>query len=476
MSNPNVADCTNANSIGIEICVNSDGNYTAARKNAIALVQYLIQTTGIPASRVIRHYDAKGKYCPRKMLDTPSLWTDFKSQIGSTTGTVAPPAPAATEKYYRVGTGWNNGVCTGQIGAYTVLANAKTSCLPGYRVYDWDGKVIYENKATGSQASIFKNLSETQAAEKILTLCLADSKKTGILPSVSAAQMILESGYGMTELAQNANNFFGMKCTLSGNTWAGTTWDGKSKYNKKTQEQKADGTAYYIYADFRKYPHVENSIGDHSAYLLGAKNGSALRYKGVTAAKDYKSQITIIKNGGYATDVQYVDKICNIIKKYNLNRFDADFKNTAVPIPANTGDDNVKAAQIALNRSFGSNLVIDGVWGPKSQAAWNKALQITLNVVYKANLKVDGIVGTKTKAAITRVKFGDNNLLVGVLQIALYARRYSTGGIDCSFGQATKTALGAYQGSVGLTVDYIAGKMTFLELTNNILLHYKALV
>ncbi len=29
-----------------------------------------------------------------------------------------------------------------------------------------------------------------------------------------------------------------------------------------------------MYADFRKYPSVEKSVADHSAYLLGAKKGS----------------------------------------------------------------------------------------------------------------------------------------------------------------------------------------------------------
>ena len=91
VSNPNNPDCTNNNSIGIEICVNSDGDYATARQNAIDLVKYLLQTTGIPADRVIRHYDAKGKYCPRKMMDNPSLWSDFKAQIQSGSSDVTPP-------------------------------------------------------------------------------------------------------------------------------------------------------------------------------------------------------------------------------------------------------------------------------------------------------------------------------------------------------------------------------------------------
>ena len=37
--------------------------------------------TGISADHVIRHYDAKRKHCPRKMLDQPQLWTDFKNVL-----------------------------------------------------------------------------------------------------------------------------------------------------------------------------------------------------------------------------------------------------------------------------------------------------------------------------------------------------------------------------------------------------------
>ena len=101
--NHSVHDATNNNSIGIEICVNQDGNYTVARQNAIELVKYLLQTTGIPASRVIRHFDAKGKYCPRKMLDDPALWTDFKAQIQGGSSSVTPSQPSGGSGAYNTG-------------------------------------------------------------------------------------------------------------------------------------------------------------------------------------------------------------------------------------------------------------------------------------------------------------------------------------------------------------------------------------
>ena len=83
-------------------------------------------------------------------------------------------------------------------------------------------------------------------------LATKDMRTSGILASITIAQAILESGWGTSELAVNANNFFGMKKSLSGNTWSNSTWDGKSIYTKVTGEQKPTGTYYEIKADFRK--------------------------------------------------------------------------------------------------------------------------------------------------------------------------------------------------------------------------------
>lgn len=80
----------------------------------------------------------------------------------------------------------------------------------------------------GTQASVFAGLLEADAIPIIGKLCQADMLTSGVLASISAAQFILESEYGKSELAQNANNCFGMKKSLSGNTWGGSAWDGKS--------------------------------------------------------------------------------------------------------------------------------------------------------------------------------------------------------------------------------------------------------
>ena len=250
-------------------------------------------------------------------------------------------------KYYRVGTAWADGKCVDQIGAYTVLDNAKAVADQyGYKVFDSDGVCIYTApqpvKPVGNtQAKTINVLADEKTKAAVMLELVHKCDKSGILPSVTTAQMILESGYCGTELALNANNCFGMKKTLSGNTWPGTTWDGHSVYPKKTQEDDGHGNYYWITADFRKYPCVEDSIGDHSAYLLGAMNGNKKRYAGLTSCKNYRDAITLIKNGGYATDTRYITKICDIILRYGLDKYDSEYTGGGTdpePTPAPTPD------------------------------------------------------------------------------------------------------------------------------------------
>ncbi len=177
-----------------------------------------------------------------------------------------------------------------------------------------------DTNGSGLQASSLKNLSEADVIVRVGPLFTKNQKESGVLASVSLAQFILESGYGKSELAQNANNCFGMKKSLSGNTWEGSAWDGKSIYRKKTQEYE-NGAYVTVTSDFRKYPSVEKSIADHSAYLLGAKNGSRLRYDGLKDCTDYKKAVQIIKDGGYATSPTYVESLCSIIERWKLTQY-----------------------------------------------------------------------------------------------------------------------------------------------------------
>ena len=175
---------------------------------------------------------------------------------------------------------------------------------------------------TTEDAAKLAAMSQTEFVDWIGQLAAADMQVSGILASVTAAQSILESGYGKSELALNALNLGGMKAELSGNAWT-SAWDGKT-YRKETAEQQPDGSYITIMADFRAYPSVAAYLADHSAYLAGAKNGGKLRYAGIVGCRDYRQAFQLLKDGGYATSLDYVDKLCAVVEKWNLTRYDGD--------------------------------------------------------------------------------------------------------------------------------------------------------
>lgn len=79
---------TNTNSIGIEVC-NNGGPFTDAEIDRLTwLVQKLMSDYGVPASRVVRHYDASRKQCPLYYVQNSSAWTSLHAQItgGSVSG------------------------------------------------------------------------------------------------------------------------------------------------------------------------------------------------------------------------------------------------------------------------------------------------------------------------------------------------------------------------------------------------------
>lgn len=345
----------NRNLIAIEMCESdfmkydpNSSNYTITNKQQfIADIERSYVTAVLLCADICKRYDwdpwkklPSGLYLisshnegrlaglSSAHVDPDHVWCHINKSMDIFRGDVVKALAGATFvpitneiQWFRVRKSWTD--VQSQLNAYEIKQNAINNCPYGYGVYDISGNEIYRNNekiAGGTQASEFANLSESAAAEKILKTVHECDKDSGILYSMTSAQFILESGYGKTTLAKVANNCFGMKTTLSGNTWD-TCWDGVSKVTLPTWEHY-NGRDVTVNADFRKYPCIEDSIKDHSEYLLGAMNGGKLRYKGLLAAKDYREAITIVKNGGYATDPNYISKICNIIQRFGLDRYD----------------------------------------------------------------------------------------------------------------------------------------------------------
>ena len=295
-----------------------------------------------------------------QMYRVRKTWADVKSQLGAyrdlnNAKTNCPvgytvfdkdgkavyvnSSTTTTTKYYRVRKTWTD--AKSQLGAYQILDNAKQNCPVGYTVFDWNGKAVYtptsepekptddgedNNKPTTPEEPPVENISPLEGMDHdafiayVGNIAKADMKSSGILASIVIAQAILESSWGQSELSLKANNLFGMKANLSGNTWD-SCWDGDI-YAKKSPEDDGNGNITEVLSDFRAYDSPTLSIMDHSDYLCGAKNGDKLRYEGLFGETDYRTAAQIIKDGGYATDSKYVDKLCNIIEEYNLDSYD----------------------------------------------------------------------------------------------------------------------------------------------------------
>ena len=78
--NKGYSDITNRNSIGIEICVNSDGEYMVAREYTIDLTIQIMNELNMSIDQLKNHRDASGKFDPIIMLNN-NLWDDFKAQV-----------------------------------------------------------------------------------------------------------------------------------------------------------------------------------------------------------------------------------------------------------------------------------------------------------------------------------------------------------------------------------------------------------
>lgn len=250
---------------------------------------------------------------------------------------------ASSTKYYRVRKTWSDE--KSQLGAYTILQNAKDNCPVGYSVFDESGKAVYTHQpsnnsssTSGTHTSEFANMTDKQSAAKLLEVATPIAKEYGLLPSVLAAQCVLESGFCKTELAKKADNILGMKTNLLNSTWTSPTWDGKSSVTILTPEYY-NGVKVMVNAPFRKYSCIEDCMKDRCAFFLNAKvsvNAAYPKYYGVTNCKTYKEQITFIKEHGYATDPNYISKVCDIIERYSLDANDGSSSTPSTPSQPST--------------------------------------------------------------------------------------------------------------------------------------------
>lgn len=150
---------TNANSIGIEV-VNAGTAFTSAQINSLnKLVRAIMEDYGVPASNVVRHYDASRKSCPAYYVDD-ARWKALKEQITKPvkSTTTSNKTTSTSGTMYRIRKSWSD--VKSQIGAYKNLASAKKArdkAGAGYEVYNEKGKVVYPVAPTSFKVRVTVN-------------------------------------------------------------------------------------------------------------------------------------------------------------------------------------------------------------------------------------------------------------------------------------------------------------------------------
>jgi LysM repeat protein len=135
---------------------------------------------------------------------------------------------------------------------------------------------------------------------KYKDLAIAEMQRTGIPASITLAQGILESQFGESDLAVNANNHFGIKCK--------TEWTGQKTYHDDDLKQEC----------FRVYPSAEDSYKDHSNFLM-TRDWYAFLFK--LEPTDDNGWAYGLKKAGYATEKDYPQRLLKLINDYQLQQY-----------------------------------------------------------------------------------------------------------------------------------------------------------
>ncbi|MDR0907892.1 MAG: glucosaminidase domain-containing protein [Rikenellaceae bacterium] len=142
-----------------------------------------------------------------------------------------------------------------------------------------------------------QKISRAEYLERYKGIAVADMEKYGIPASIKMAQGMLESDYGNSRLAREANNHFGIKCK--------SDWTGSSVFHDDDQPNEC----------FRQYLTAEESWHDHSEFL---DRGGRYQFLFELDPLDYKAWARGLKKAGYATNPRYPELLIKIIEDNSL--------------------------------------------------------------------------------------------------------------------------------------------------------------
>ncbi len=145
-----------------------------------------------------------------------------------------------------------------------------------------------------------------------------EMKRNDIPASIKLGQAALESGFGKSELAVNANNYFGIKCRSNKDCTSST-------YMLKDDDYNAEGEL--IHSEFMAFEDPKESFLMHTQFL---KSNMGRYGKLFDLAKDdYIGWANGLQEAGYATAQDYAENLIKLIEKYQLYKYDQQVMNNS---------------------------------------------------------------------------------------------------------------------------------------------------
>ena len=192
-------------------------------------------------------------------------------------------------------------------------ASAATSATSASSTTVVRAVVAVATSASASSSSVdlstltFSNNASQQAfIESVAEGAIESWNEYGVLPSITVAQAILESGWGSSTLSTQAHNLFGIKGSYNGN------------YVTMSTREVINGQSVYVNAAFRAYANNSESVEDHGNFLY-----SNSRYSNLLGDTSYTDVAQKLSQDGYATDPYYSSSLISLVKTYDLTQLDS---------------------------------------------------------------------------------------------------------------------------------------------------------
>jgi flagellum-specific peptidoglycan hydrolase FlgJ len=251
-----------------------------------------------------------GQSAPRQPSPTPKRTSPgrqpgARASRGKPVNTVTPgEGGSGTATAYQAAAPGTAAIPGLPITAHDLSANAAAPTTTPYRRHHPPPATAPVAAANAQQAFAASNAQQAFIGE-VAPGAVATQRKYGIPAAVTIAQAIDESGWGRSNLAIRDHNLFGIKGT------------GPAGSDPQPTQEYENGQLVTRAAAFRVYDDIAGSIDDHG--MLLATSG---HYTQAMADRQNPNAFAAALTGVYATDPDYGAKLINLMRRYNLYRYD----------------------------------------------------------------------------------------------------------------------------------------------------------